>query len=85
MSRIGLSESLPMRVGLHQGSALSPYIFTMVMYVIAKDIIEPPWCLLFADDIVLCQAFKAEMEERLEKWSKAMEDQQKENRIPTIQ
>ena len=47
----------------------------MIMNVITKDVKdEPPWCLLFVDDIELCQISKFEVEERLEKWRKAMED-----------
>ena len=62
-SCVGLSESLPVRVGLHQGAALSSYIFTTVIDVIAKDVKdEPSWCLLFADDFALCQTSKAEVE-----------------------
>ena len=46
---------IPEDVGLHQGSSLSPYLFAMIMDVLAcgiKDI--SPWCMLYADDIVLC-------------------------------
>jgi Reverse transcriptase (RNA-dependent DNA polymerase) len=34
------SDTFSIKIGLHQGSALSPYIFTLVMDVITKDIQE---------------------------------------------
>jgi Reverse transcriptase (RNA-dependent DNA polymerase) len=33
----GESDTLPIKIGLHQESALSPYIFTLVMDEITKD------------------------------------------------
>jgi Reverse transcriptase (RNA-dependent DNA polymerase) len=50
----GKSDTFPIKIGLHQGSALSPYIFTLVMNEITKDIQEDIlWCMLFVDDVVL--------------------------------
>jgi Reverse transcriptase (RNA-dependent DNA polymerase) len=36
----GESDTFPIKIGLHQGSALSPYIFILVMDEITKDIQE---------------------------------------------
>ena len=41
-------------ISLHQGSALSPYLFALVMDEVTRDMQgEIPWCMLFADDVVL--------------------------------
>ena len=50
----GDTKPFKMTMGLHQGFALSPYLFVLVMNEFTKHIqIEVSWCMLFADDIVL--------------------------------
>ena len=40
----GLMDSFKVKVGLHQGSALSPFLFTMVMDRLTDEIRqESPW------------------------------------------
>ena len=37
-SSVGLTDTMPLNVGLHQGSSLSPYLFAMIMGVLACGI-----------------------------------------------
>jgi Reverse transcriptase (RNA-dependent DNA polymerase) len=55
----GESDTFSIKIGLHQGSALSPYIFTLVMNEITKDIQRDiSWYMFFADDVVLIDESK---------------------------
>ena len=74
-SSVGLTGWITVRVGLHQGSSLSPYLFDLIMDVLAQGVKDQaPWCMLFADDIVLCSTNKEEVERKAENWRKALED-----------
>ena len=43
-------------VGLHQGSALSSYLFLLLIYVLTEDVRKDvPVSVMFANDIVLCR------------------------------
>jgi len=56
-------------VGVHQGSALSPYLFITILDVICQDLLEPaPWTMLYADDVVLCSRNQVDIQEKLQKW-----------------
>ena len=73
-SAAGLTEEFKVGVGLHQGSALSPFLFAMIIDRLTEDIRkDAPWDMLFADDIVLCRQNHRELEEDLEIWRNALE------------
>ena len=64
---VEITESFKVKVGLHQGSALSPFPFAMIMDRLTDEVRrEPPWTMLFADDIVICEETREEVEQRLE-------------------
>ena len=53
-TRSDTTEYFDIEVGLHQGSALSPLLFIIVMDVLASEVgTHPPWGLLFADDLAI--------------------------------
>ena len=70
----GETSDFPINIGLHQGSALSPYIFALVMDEVTKDIQgEIPWCMLFADDVVLIDESRIGVDRQLELWRQTLE------------
>ncbi|EXB95118.1 Serine/threonine-protein kinase SRPK [Morus notabilis] len=55
----GYTAKFPIRIGLHQGYALNPYLFTIVMDELTREIQDKvPWCILFVDDIVLVDEYR---------------------------
>ena len=72
----GETNDFPIRIGLHQGSALSPYLFNIVLDVLTSSIQEEiPKCMLFADDIVILGDSKVEINWKLELWRTTLESQ----------
>ena len=71
---VGTTESFEVKVGVHQGSALSPLLFVVVMDVITEQVRrEVPWNMMFADDVVLIQEQKELLETEIENWRDALE------------
>ncbi|XP_070031231.1 secreted RxLR effector protein 78-like [Nicotiana tomentosiformis] len=63
----GDSEHFLVMMGLHQGSALSPFLFSLAMDALMRhNQGKVPWCMLFADDIVLINEMRGDVNERLE-------------------
>ena len=69
MCAVGVTEGFEVNVGLHQGSALSPCLFAMVVDEIRE---EAPWTMMFADYIVICSESKEQVEDKLESWIYAL-------------
>ncbi|KAK3570034.1 hypothetical protein QTP86_009176 [Hemibagrus guttatus] len=71
---VGQTEEFKVEVGLHQGSALSPFLFAIVMDQLSEEVRqESPWTIMFADDIVICSESRDQVEENLERWRFALE------------
>ena len=65
-SSVGLTGTIPVGVWLHQVYSLSPYLFATSMDVLARGIKDlSPWCMLYADDIVLCGTRSEVVEKKL--------------------
>ena len=71
---VGTTESFKVKIGLHQRSALSPFLFAVIMDRLTDEVRrEPPRTMLFADDIVICKKTSEEVEQRIECWRYALE------------
>ena len=70
---VGTTESFKVKVGLHQGSALSPFLFAVIMDRLTDEVRrESPWTMLFVDDIMICEEIRKEVERRLKCWRHAL-------------
>ena len=50
----GDTEDISINIGLYQGSAINPFLFTIVMDVLTTGIQDKvPCCILFVDNIVV--------------------------------
>ncbi|KAK3534920.1 hypothetical protein QTP70_002004 [Hemibagrus guttatus] len=71
---VGQTEEFNVEVGLHQGSALSPFLFAILMDQLSEEVRqESPWTKMFADDIVICSESREQVEENLERWRFVLE------------
>ena len=63
----GVTDDFFVGMGLHQGSTLSPFLSILVMDELTQGIQdELPWCMLFADDIILIDHTKERVNGKLE-------------------
>jgi hypothetical protein len=63
----GDTNDFPITIGLHQGLALSPYLFSLVMDEVTRDIQGGiAWCILFVDDVVLMDESRTAVDQKLE-------------------
>ena len=66
-------KELAMRVGIHQGSILSPFIFAMVMDKVTGEVVKEGHALMYADDLVLICETKEEARQRFVAWRNVLE------------
>jgi hypothetical protein len=68
------TNDFPINIALHQESALSPYLFVLVMDEVTRDIqVGIPWCMLFANNVVLVDESKTGIDQKLELWRRTLE------------
>ena len=68
------SDEFEVKVGVHQGSVLSPLLFIMVLEALSQEFRTGcPWELLYADDLVIVAESLDELTERLKLWKENME------------
>ena len=73
--RVGssLSEEFGVRVGVHQGSVISPLIFAIVVDAVTEQARGLLNEILYADDLVLMSENLEELRERFQRWKGALE------------
>jgi hypothetical protein len=72
-SLCGVTEYFNVGVDVHQGLALRLYLFSVVIDEITKEIQgEIPWCMIFADDIVLVGENHEVFNNKLDEWRLAL-------------
>ena len=70
----GYSEEFEVKVGVHQGSVLSPLLFIIVLEALSREFRSGvPWEDLYADDLVIITESLEECVRRLLTWKEAME------------
>ncbi len=58
---------LGVRIGLHQCSAVSPFLFIMLVDTIDQDVLTGlPWERLYADDLAIIDITSTDTQDRLE-------------------
>ena len=68
------SKAFSVRVGVHQGSVLSPLVFIIVLEALSREFREGlPMELLYTDDLVLVAETEELLIEKLRKWKRGME------------
>ena len=70
----GLTDEFSITIRVHQGLTLSLFLFSIIKDEINKSIHEKiPWCMLFADDIILIDEIKRRVNTKLELWRQTLE------------
>ncbi|XP_047984428.1 uncharacterized protein LOC125224952 [Leguminivora glycinivorella] len=75
---VGDTKPFPISVGVHQGSVLSPFLFSAILDEVSNSIRntheQPPWLLMYADDIALADADRGRLVRRATTWKESLEN-----------
>ena len=78
-----LSDEFEVKVGVHQGSVLSPLLFILVLEALSREFrTGVPWELLYADDLVIIANSLEELIARFKAWKDGMEQKRLKFNIP---
>jgi hypothetical protein len=70
----GIGDEFEVRVGVHQGSVLSPLLFTIVLDALSKAFRGGlPWEILYADDLVLISESEEDLVLKIQEWKSGFE------------
>ena len=68
------SEEFGVKVGVHQGSVLSPLLFILVLEALSREFeTGVPWHLLYADDLAIMADSLDDCVKQFQQWRQAME------------
>ena len=71
---VGVTDGSKVEVGLHEGLALSHFLFDVVMDSLTDEVRqESPGAMMLVDDIVICSESGEQVEENLESWRHVLE------------
>jgi len=71
----GNSSGFEVKVDMHQGSALSPLLFVIVMEAISREFtVALPWELLYAHDLAVIAETEEDLIKRLSEWKNNVEN-----------
>ena len=63
------SDDISVKVGVHQGSVLSPLLFIIVLEALSKEFRTAcPWELFYADDLIVLAETSEALREKLSTW-----------------
>ena len=67
------SREFAVKVGIYQGSILSPLIFAVVMDMVTEEVVKEECAVMYADDLVLISETKEEARQRFVAWRNVLE------------
>ena len=71
---VGNTMIFEIRVGVHQGSCLSPLLFIIVMDAVSEMVRrDVPWDMLYADDLIVAEDSSNSLQLRFGQWQRALE------------